>query len=51
MDEMKEATESPDLNPLDFFLWGNRNAIVYKIKIHDIEGGIQHYARWSFPTC
>ena len=28
---------SPDLNPLDFYLWGNLKAIVYSIPIHNVE--------------
>jgi hypothetical protein len=28
---------SPDLTPLDFFLWGYVKNIVYKVKINDLQ--------------
>ena len=27
---------SPDLSPLDFYLWGHLKAVVYQVKIRDI---------------
>ena len=34
---MEWAPRSPDLNPLDFFLWGYLKARVYRVKIRDID--------------
>ena len=30
-------SRSPDLNPLDFYLWGHLKAIVYSTPIHNVE--------------
>ena len=33
----KWPAHSPDLNPLDFYLWGHLKAIVYSTPIHNME--------------
>uniref|UniRef100_A0A669B5E7 DUF4817 domain-containing protein n=1 Tax=Oreochromis niloticus TaxID=8128 RepID=A0A669B5E7_ORENI len=38
---------SPDLTPLDFYLWGHLKAIVYGVKIRDV----QHLKLWILDAC
>uniref|UniRef100_A0A803JU31 Tc1-like transposase DDE domain-containing protein n=1 Tax=Xenopus tropicalis TaxID=8364 RepID=A0A803JU31_XENTR len=38
---------SPDLTPLDFYLWGHLKAIVYAVKIRDV----QHLKLWILEAC
>ncbi|RXN07269.1 checkpoint HUS1 isoform X5 [Labeo rohita] len=38
---------SPDLTPLDFYLWGHLKAIVYGVKIRDV----QHLKLWILEAC